>query len=268
MSETEDWQTIIYPQFVEGCEHFLFVTLGLGEYYHAPHGSQFDWVRIECFLNALETIPDEDPFVDAWREAIREEKGFQDKCRRNDPNGFEKDQAKTWNVYFLGFLKERLERSLSNNLAAILTAYPYSSDTILNFGLSPRWPCYMEINSNGTLNLKVNIEGYNSESEKRKALERAQNYYGERLSSLGKPECKSIEGSLKKTRTIISFDVGLEKREEPRGFLDYAHDENETCKRIVKLIEQFYGNLQGPDLPRSSLIMRYYCTLRHTALLG
>ena len=247
VSEAKDWQTRIYPQLVEGCEHFLFVTLGLGEYYHAPYGEQFCWVRIEKFLRALEAIPSGDPFIDAWREAVWTEKRFQDKCRDNDLSGVKEHQVKTWNVYFLGFLKERLERLLSDKLEAGLAAYPYSSDTILNFGLLPRSPCYMEINSNGKLNLKVKFEGYSSESEKRKVLERAQSYYDERLSSLGKSELKSIEGSLKKTRTIVSFDVGLAKREEPRGFFEYARDENETCKRIVTLIDQFYGKLQGPD---------------------
>lgn len=150
-SETEDWQARIYPQLVKGCEHFLYITLGVGEYYHAPRGKQFSWVRIEHFLKALNTIPNGDPLIDAWREAVGNEKNLQDKCRDNDLNGVKEHQAKTWNVYFLGILKERLEDLLSNTLEASLTAYPYSSDTILNIGLSPRWPCYMEINSNGAL---------------------------------------------------------------------------------------------------------------------
>jgi hypothetical protein len=30
------WQTEIYPQLCPGCQHHPFVTLGAGEYYHAP----------------------------------------------------------------------------------------------------------------------------------------------------------------------------------------------------------------------------------------
>jgi hypothetical protein len=52
-------QTIAYRKLLEEDTPdtpFLFVTLGVGEFYHAPHGELVEWIRLRDFHEALKGI--------------------------------------------------------------------------------------------------------------------------------------------------------------------------------------------------------------------
>jgi hypothetical protein len=85
------YQTVVYHDAHPDCEAYIFMTLGMGEYYHAPYGSRFKWVRIREFLNALNQITTSDPVIGQWREAVRAECLRQDKVLAEDsgdPKGY------------------------------------------------------------------------------------------------------------------------------------------------------------------------------------
>jgi hypothetical protein len=66
-------QPIAYRKRLEEDIPFLFVTLGVGEYYHAPHGPQVRWIRLRHFHEALRGISTDDLFIERWREVIGHE---------------------------------------------------------------------------------------------------------------------------------------------------------------------------------------------------
>ncbi len=150
-------QTVAYPKLLPQGTRFLFVTLGVGEFHHAPHGQQARWIRIRDFYGALRAIAAEDPFIEGWREVVGNEVDLQDRCFAGDRSRIEKYRGKTWNLYFLGHLKEKLIEALSGRDIGIDPfVYPYGPgpDTILYFGRD-KLPAYLEINQDGHLNLKV-----------------------------------------------------------------------------------------------------------------
>jgi hypothetical protein len=168
-------QTIAYPKLLPEGTPFLFVTLGVGEFYHAPHGEELvEWIRLRRFHEALKGISTDDLFIERWREAIGNELDLRERCLSADPSRIEEYRGKTWNLYLLGNLKEKLTESLSGRDVGIDPyAYtPGSPDTILYFGRS-KLPAYMEINQDGRLNLKVYRGDLDTEQAKRERAKKA-----------------------------------------------------------------------------------------------
>jgi hypothetical protein len=234
-------QTIAYPKQLPEDTPFLFVTLGVGEFYHAPHGELVEWIRLRDFHEALRSISTDDCFIKAWKEIIGEEVDRQDKCFSADPSRIEEYRGKTWNLYVLGHLKEELLDSPSGRDIGIDPfVYPYGSgpDTILYFGRS-KLPAYLEINQDGRLNLKVYLGDLdNEELPKGERAQKAQDYY---LQLLGVHNPKLNRRKLRsnaKSKTIMSFDVGIECQNK-KLFLGAA--ESDIVEGISKVLEKFYG---------------------------
>lgn len=233
-----DHQTVVYPRLLPEGTPFLFITLGTGEHFRAPYGERARWVRIRDFYGALEAIAYSDPLINGWREAIGNEIDLQDRCFSGDRSRIEDYRGRTWSLYFLGRLKERLLKSLSGRSIDIdPTVYTVGTgpDTILHFGW-PKFPAYIEINNNGLLNLKINLEEQAAGEEKEDLFENAQNYYQDLL--------KQFDPSLNmrkldpgaKTKTVMSFDIGIESQ---NGNLSHASTEEETVRKLAEILEPF-----------------------------
>jgi hypothetical protein len=237
-------QTIAYRKLLEEDTPdtpFLFVTLGVGEFYHAPHGEELvEWICLRRFHEALKGISTDDLFIERWREAIGNELDLREKCFSADPSRrVEEYRGKTWNLCLLGHLKEKLTESLSGRDIGIdpYVYTPGSPDTILYFGRC-KLPAYLEINQNGRLNLKVYLEDLDTEQPKRERVQKAQEYYQELLRAYHpKRNMKKLNLS-RKSWTIMSFNIGLE-RHNKNLFLEAQ--ESEFVARLSEVLEIFYG---------------------------
>jgi hypothetical protein len=246
-------QTIAYPELLPEGTLFLFVTLGAGEYYHAPHGQQVHgdqvrWIRLRRFHEALKGISTDDPFVQRWKESIHNELDLRERCFSADPSRrIEEYRGKTWNLYLLGHLKEKLIESLSGqDIGTDPFVYPYGSapDTILYFGRRKR-PAYLEINQDGRLNLKVYLGDLDTEQPKRERVKDAQAYYQGLLRAYN-PKLKTRKLDPRaKGRTIMSFDIGLERHNEN---LFLGAQESEIVARLSEVLEKFYGESPFDDI--------------------
>jgi len=137
-------QTIAYRKLLEEDTPgtpFLFVTLGVGEFYHAPLGEleKVKWVCLRDFHEALKAITADDPLIEAWKAAVGNELDLQDRCFSCDRSRIEEYRGKTWILYLLGHLKEKLTESLTGRDIGI-DPFVYTAgsgpDTILYFGRS------------------------------------------------------------------------------------------------------------------------------------
>jgi len=241
-------QTVFYPTLLPEGTPFLYVTLGVGEYYHAPYGKQAQWVRIREFHGALEAISDDDPLICGWREAIANEIDLQDRCFSGDMSRIDEYRGRTWSLYLLGHLKERLITSLPDltdaGIDPTMYAHPPGPDAILNFGES-KHPTYMEINNNGLLNLKTNLEGLATSEQKEACFESTRVHYQALLEEF-KPSLNMRRlNPTAKSKTIMSFDVGLNSR---NGNLRYASTEAETLRTLAEVLLKFYRT-PDPALP-------------------
>jgi hypothetical protein len=253
-------QTIAYPKLLPEGTPFLFVTLGVGEFYHAPHGEELvEWIRLRDFHEALKGISTDDLFIERWREAIGEELDLRERCFSADPSRrieeyrIEEYRSKTWNLYLLGHLKEKLTESLSGQDIGIDPfVYPYGrgADTILYFGRSKR-PAYLEINQNGRLNLKVYLGDLEKEEQpKRERAQKAQDHYRELLGD-NSPKLTSLKQNLNaKSKTIMYFNIGLERHNKN---LFLGAEESEIVARLSNILEKFYGEprFDNPDIDPS-----------------
>jgi hypothetical protein len=234
-------QTIAYPKLLPEGTPFLFITLGDGEYYHAPHGQQVKWILFGRFHEVLEGISTNDPFVERWRETIANEVDLRKRCFSTDFSRIEKYRGKTWNLYLLGHLKEKLTESLSDRDIGIdpfVYTHGPGADTILYFGRS-RLPAYPEINQNGRLNLKVYLEDLDmKEQPKRDRAQKAQDYYQHLLGDHSPKPNQSILKANAKSKTIMPFHVGIERRNEK---LSLGAEEAETIDRLSEILEKLYA---------------------------
>ncbi|QIN77266.1 hypothetical protein GBA65_00630 [Rubrobacter marinus] len=234
----KSYQTEEYPKRVHDCR-FLYITLGLGEYYRRePHGDDVHHVGLHAFHAAVEGAAHNNPILKAWEETLDAEQAFRKACREGRESGIV--DAKKWNAYFLGFLRYDLESLVSDVQGADLTVYRHSSDTILNLGLRrPRGNetahCYMEMNQNGMLNLKAALAPLGSQTEKRAYVRRVREHYEGLTPDSLKSEQKNDVKILKKSKTIMSFDVGIEKR----GKFLFHKDKEGTCKQISDVMHWF-----------------------------
>lgn len=239
-----DYQTVLYPELYPDCRQYLYVTLGMGEYYHAPYGERFRWVRVREFLAALDRIETTDKAVLDWRESIRNEVDLQDRVNRSDPSRFQEYRAGAWNIYFLGQMKEYFERRLGPDQKGIdPVCFPYGRrpDTILYFGnsKSQKWAhAYMEINHNGRLNVKVNCEeAPNPEEAISNLARRMRSDFPE---DAREPDGKSNKDS--QSRTAVNFDIGLKII---GGRLAFEKGREYTLERLKKFVEPFCAVPRG-----------------------
>ena len=234
------FQTEIYPQLVPQCQSFLFVTLGTGEYYDAPRGTSFHWVRIRDFHRALSTLSERDPIIEAWRQAVKNEIELQELCFSNDRTRLDEYRTRTWNMYLLGSMNRRLTEVLpTRSLKLEPTAYMYGPkpDTILNFGMD-KAPFFMEINDNGHLNLKADLTQCARSEDKHRLFERGRSYYTDLLRQFRPTAKKRKRFERSKTITVVSFEIGLE---DVDGFLSYRSRVSETTETLAGILKLFYG---------------------------
>jgi hypothetical protein len=246
-------QTIAYPELLPEGTLFLFVTLGAGEYYHAPHGQQVHgdqvrWIRLRRFHEALKGISTDDPFVQRWKESIHNELDLRERCFSADPSRrIEEYRGKTWNLYLLGHLKEKLTESLSGRDISI-DPFVYTQgsgpDTILYFGRG-KLPAYLEINQDGRLNLKVYRGDLHTVQPKRERAKKAQDRYGELLDNYD-PKLTSLNLNPNAiSKTVMYFDIGLESHNKN---LFFGAEESEIVASLSKVLEKFYGEPRFDDI--------------------
>ena len=234
-------QTIAYPKRLPEGTQFQFVTLGVGEFYHAPQGKLVEWIRLRDFHEALRSISTDDCFIEAWKEVIGDEVDHRDRCFSAEPSRIEEYRGQTRNLYFLGHLKEKLIESLSGRDIGI-DPFVYTRgrgpDTILYFGRC-KLPAYLEINQNGRLNLKVYLGDLEEEEQpKRERAQKAQDHYRELLGDYY-PKLTSLKlNPNAKSKTIMYFDVGIECQNEK---LYFGGAESNIVEGISKVLEKFYG---------------------------
>jgi len=211
----------------------------MGEYFHPPRSDRFTWVRIRQFLKALEAIKKNNPIINDWIDAVRQEIALQDNVLTADRSRVEEYRGGAWNIYLLGHLAETLRPLFaSSNSVVEMTCYTYGTrpDTILNFGWA-KGPLYMEINYNGRLNLKMSLDQEESESRRRErvkqAIDKCQQLPFAVLPTL------HPEGKIGGSKTIASFDVGLVNND---GYLECQPSIEETKKKIFSIVSTFYGS--------------------------
>jgi hypothetical protein len=238
----DDYQTVRYARAWPSCHAFLFVTLGMGEYFHPPRSDRFMWVRIRDLLRALECVKTQHAVVSQWTEEVRREVGLQDAVFRGDRSRLRDYRAGSWNIYFLGRLAEELAPALSAEaIPAEMTCYPYGTrpDTILNFGIlnfaPEEAPQYLEINYSGKLHLKVSL-GEIPETAwpatVAAAIQKCQ------MARYDIAPTYHPSGRIGASKTIASFDVGLA---DDAGALRYLHSPEETRCRLLSVLRAFYG---------------------------
>ena len=233
-----DSQTVLYADLFPNCGAYLYVTLGMGESFHAPYGPNFRWIRIRDFLAAVDRLEGKDQAIRDWAEAIRNELDLQDRVRRNDRSRMNQYRSGAWNIYFLGYLKESFEeRSRCAGGAIDATCYTYGTapDTILNFGWS-RYPAYLEINNNGRLNLKINLEECATDDDKRRAIRTLL----EEVTAAYQAGIFGVHegGRVGASKTVASFDIGLRPID---GALQFANSQEDTLQRLQQVVEPFYS---------------------------
>jgi len=240
-SNPENYQTVRYAKKWPSCRNYLFITLGRGEYYHAPRSNRFSWVRIRDFLKALEAIKTRDSVIIDWIEEIKHEIFLQDNVLIADKSHAAEYRHGAWNIYLFGHLAEKLSPDFAvNNLDVEVKCYTYGSrpDTIMNFGWSQK-PLYMEINYSGRLNLKMSLDASKSKDSRREDVNR-EIANCEKL-SLGDRDRKfHSDGKIGRSKTIVSFDVGLADIDKD-GFLLCQPSFDKVRENIFSLVKTFYG---------------------------
>lgn len=240
--EKKDHQTNIYPQLRPGFSTHLFVTLGVGEHYAPPQNALFKWIRLRDFANAVASIRLKDPVVRDWKEMLDAEIKLSGRAATatRPPDKTERIRTGVWSLYLLGSIKDRLQKTpeLSAH-ASNAKAYFYGSrpDTILNFGGKPY---FAEINYRGRLNLKVHLS-HLDRALMPGHIASAQQRYRQLFRDAGLDPClgsPKVGKSTKKTKMLMSFDVGL--RNSGSG-LCFSDTPNYTCRRIAQILTLIYS---------------------------
>lgn len=164
---------------------------------------------------------------------------LQERCFSGDQSRIEEYRGKTWSLYFLGHLKEKLIESLGGRDIGIdpfVYSHGREPDTFLYFGRS-KLPAYLEINQDGLLNLKVNLEGLTVE-EKEERIKKAQTCHQNLLEDYDPVSKTRRLNPRAKIKTIMSFDAGLVRQD---GNLFYSSAQAETISRLSEILERFYG---------------------------
>lgn len=231
------WQTTLYSDATPYDTHRLFITLGSGEYYHPPD-SRFKWVRLRDLFQAINAIVTPELCIRQWRDALQNELNRRQMVSQNIRDYLHLFRAGSWNIIFLGQLKEALQANLDNGPLNIEpTCYTHGTrpDTILNFGWN-NYPRYAEINNNGRLNLKVTFEDCKDNAERRALYEETVALLKKELAD----EAKDIRGydPGSKTMTVLSIDIGLSASD---GALGYSYGQGYTVDKLNHFLEILYG---------------------------
>jgi len=239
-------QTDIYARAFPKCSSYLYITLGLGQYFHAPYGTRFRWVRLHEFAHALEQMGTTERVIEDWKVAIRREASLHECVRRNDRSCLSEYRSGAWNICFLGQLREAVEEAAaSKGIDATCYMWGTRPDTILNFGyaknpiyLEVKHPVYLEVNNNGRLNLKVNVEDCADVACRQSAI-------GELIARVQAaspaPTYRIREGGrLGASKTVASFDIGLLVTD---GCIGFAQDMDYTLQQLGETLRHFYGSV-------------------------
>ena len=239
-------QTTVYQLLEKGKKgevKYLFITLGAGQYFRGPQEGPFEWVKLEKFAEALDAIQTQNGTLLAWREAVHTELELQERAFDGDLTRRNEYRSGTRNLYLLGSLKEQIDR-LSNQQPwrDEIRAYLWGSrpDTILNFGQTKRKPFFMEVNSNGTMNLKVRFDPDADRQSRMQWYQKAQEFYCDLLGEWA-PECNRRRGFGKKTKTLMSFEFGLQRDGKELCYKDGCSLDG-ASKHLLQIVEKFYSS--------------------------
>lgn len=236
------FQTIVYPKLLPTDCPLLYITIGAGEYFRAPYNDAVRWVRIRELHEGIKAISSDDSLIKEWKAAIANEIDLQDRCFSEDRSRLDSNdyRGRTWNLYFLGHLEERLMESLSDRDIGIdPTVYTVGRgpDTILNFGWSKFPAYYVEINDNGLLNLKVNLERDISREEKEEHFRRTRTHYQDLLEEFDPLANERRLRPGAKTQTVLRFEIGLSSQ---GGNFIYKSTQAETIHKLAGVLEKFH----------------------------
>ncbi|MBF0557064.1 MAG: hypothetical protein HQK96_21325 [Nitrospirae bacterium] len=235
-------QTKAYAEAAPEDTDRLFITLGHGEYYHPPRDDSIRWVQLSDFANSVETAAKSSnlPWVQDWASALKNELYRRNEVTNNIRNNLELFRSGSWNIIFLGLLKDSLlESSAVKALDFDPRCYAYGTrpDTILNFS----WDgCarYAEINNNGKLNLKINLDECVDDKKREAIYHNTKEHLQNRL---GVSDDKIIKCSLSQgSATIASLDIGLAT---DKNALQYENDKgkNYTVSLLTKYLTALYS---------------------------
>jgi hypothetical protein len=231
------YQTDIYARAFPNCEGYLYITLGIGEYFHAPYGTRFRWVRLPEFSAALNQVKSDDGAIADWKAALLFEAELRERVRRDDRSRIADFRPGAWNICFLGQLKEELESFSGNEFRNLdCTCYTWGTrpDTILNFGWRNDTE-YLEINNDGLLNFKVTLNDCSAEAAKKligNSLGWLRSSYAE-----GTYEIRD-GGRIGASKTVASFNVGLAVQ---NGLLGFARERTYVIDRLREILQKFYS---------------------------
>lgn len=255
-------QTCRYAETLKDTPHCLFVTLGNGEYFREPHAKdKFKWIRLKLFLEAVSAaaraMPD-NQLIQDWADALRSESSRREAVSRNDRLIAKTFRAASWNITFLGQLKELLSAQGTVPLVD-MTCYTLGSrpDTILNFGWS-RFPVYAEINYSGKLSVKValwpqpnepaigqDIRAL-SEFEKEERFEAAAKKTRNALPDIAGKYEKYYQGC--RSLTVFSADIGILVAS---GLMQHADGPDLTARRVGDTVKRVYSRFALDPLDRA-----------------
>lgn len=232
------WQTTLYSDATPHDTQRLFITLGNGEFYRPPD-SRFKWIRLPDLFQAINAIVTPEPLIRQWRDALQNELDRRQMVSQDIRDHLHLFRAGSWNIIFLGQLKEILQASLDNRSFNIEpTCYTHGTrpDTILNFGWN-NYPRYTEINNNGRLNVKITFEDRRDDAERRALYEETVTLLKKALAD----EAKDIRGYNpgSKTMTVLSIDIGLSASD---GALEYRYGQGYTVGKLRHFLEVLYGD--------------------------
>jgi hypothetical protein len=156
-----------YHLLKDRMNHFVYLTLGDGEFAEGPHpSSQWRRVGLEKFMRFVsvaspQTEPPLSNLLRYWYEAFEQE--VERRRRAIDVLVSGKDEQNLGyrnggtRILALQEIKERVSPRLPNWNSSVYR-YGNPPDTILNFRYKTHKPFYAEINRSGRLSLKVNNE--------------------------------------------------------------------------------------------------------------
>ncbi len=252
--QTERYYDTIHRQYPE-INHYFYFTLGMGEYFGKPKAEHFTWVRLSDCFRAIDRIGEADLFISCWFAGILRERDFRLYCQGHEFDLFRQYlgsnrsrktmwEKRGWNLCFLGELKCMTEEMLPGGKIRErnLAVYMSGTDTILNFDDKQQNAdgSYIEINMNGTLNLKVN----KAQDDKRPVdIAKVIKIYpfeelGDGIEKVFELPENQIKGFKSKTKTVKRYNIGIEIRE---GRMVFADGETwiSVAERLAKITTRF-----------------------------
>lgn len=235
-------QTTYYADATPQVPHRLFVTIGNGEYFHAPYDERFRWLRLSQFSEAIQrsfSASHENMVIRDWALALDGELDRREAVQMNERGSLSSYRPGSWNITFLGELKEMLYPVLDDgHIDVDPTCYTYGTrpDTILNFGWS-QYPRYAEINNNGRLNVKITFEDCEDDGSRQSLFHDTEQLLLREL-GIGSKDIHAYNGG-SSTMTISSLDIGLDVE---GGGLQYRETKEHTTKSLIGYLKKLYDS--------------------------